>query len=390
MGTQWLARIALSTVAAAGSWLLAEVAVRVLLPPPQLVSVYAKSNYASRLEQENRSRLELTAPRPQAAGLFVATPTGRRMRANTHVRIEPNELSGLDVVVETNSLGYRNREIGPKTRRRVLFLGDSITAADYLPEECCWVRKVEQLSQSTSEPLETINAGVGGIGLQNELAILVETGLGTQPDVVVLGFYLNDVHESRGVQIVQVPRALRWSWVARHVWRAASLFTLLTGSEVQQGIPRSEWEQWFLAARKQYHPAKGDPKHEPAAFHQLLLTQFGDWGNAWYDGAWERMQPNFAELKRLAVTHQFQLLIVCFPVRPQVDADYLYDQPQRKLESVCRELAVPMLDLLPKLRAAAREDAAPLYFDQCHPTVRGSELVAAWVLEFLMAERSAP
>ena len=40
--------------------------------------------------------------------------------------------------------------------------------------------------------VEVINAGVGDTGSQEQIDILEESGLQIQPDIVVLGFYLND------------------------------------------------------------------------------------------------------------------------------------------------------------------------------------------------------
>ena len=73
-------------------------------------------------------------------------------------------------------------------------------------------RLVERLSAEGGEPPETINADVGTIGLEEELAILMETGIQTQPDVVVLDMYLNDVLPSPGVRIVEVPPLFGRSW----------------------------------------------------------------------------------------------------------------------------------------------------------------------------------
>lgn len=97
---------------------------------------------------------------------------------------------------------YRNREISSKTKPRVLFLGDSITFGDYLPEEETFVRRVETLSVNGARPLETVNAGIGAIGLQNALSILMEMGIGIDPDVVVIGFYLNDFRPPPGITIL--------------------------------------------------------------------------------------------------------------------------------------------------------------------------------------------
>jgi hypothetical protein len=169
-------------------FLIAEALVRVLLPPPETITIEHAGDAAGRLAAENRERKEVIATQQfslERAGLLIQTPTGLRMRANTVARIREVPGTTNQVVITTNALGYRNPEIGPKTRTRVLFLGDSITISDYLPEEASFVRRVQALSEAGGgEPLETINAAVTGIGLENELAILRETGLGTAPDVV--------------------------------------------------------------------------------------------------------------------------------------------------------------------------------------------------------------
>ena len=43
------------------------------------------------------------------------------------------------------------------------------------------------------------------------------------------------------------------------------------------------------------------------------------------------MTPVFAAFKRQAEKHGFQLAIVMFPVRRQVDAEFVNDYPQQKM-----------------------------------------------------------
>ena len=58
---------------------------------------------------------------------------------------------------------------------------------------------------------ETVNAGVAGTSVNNPLYILMETGSSITPDVVVVGFYLNDFLDSYGVYIEQAPSVFRYS-----------------------------------------------------------------------------------------------------------------------------------------------------------------------------------
>lgn len=91
---------------------------RLFAEPPQLIDIIALKELPganSGFEKKKGVRLYLT------------TETGLRMRPNTIAIVTNHHLSKRQVVVETNSLGYRNRELGEKRGTRILFLGDSIT-----------------------------------------------------------------------------------------------------------------------------------------------------------------------------------------------------------------------------------------------------------------------
>ncbi len=134
----------------------------------------------------------------------------------------------------------------------------------------------------------------------------------------------------------------------------------------------------------------------PSGLNYAIKRQIGDWGSAWSDGAWEYMRPYFVELRRQADLNGFRLLFVAFPVQNQVAAPFIYDYPQRRFEEVADELDVPMLDLLPLLRAehqgwvqGRRKKDGRLFYDWCHHTPRGNQLIAGWIHEFLQ-EHLAP
>jgi lysophospholipase L1-like esterase len=379
-----LAALALLLGGTVVGFLVAEAIVRVALPPPETVSIERARGLESRLAEENRDRKEVAAASQfDLAGLFVETPTGLRMRAGTVARIhDPAGADGV-IVIRTNSLGYRNPEIGPKTRTRVLFLGDSITVSQYLREEASFVRRVQVLSEAAGEPIETINAAVAGIGLENEIAILRETGLRTEPDVVVLGFFLNDVEPSPGVRVLQPPRFLQWSWFARHLGRKIPFLLR------PETFRLRSWETgpWRRELRSLYPPGDGDPESEPAAFNATILGAYQDWGSAWTASAWRRLEPLLMEFRRLADENGFTPLIICFPVSLQVRARFEYDQPQRRLRAIAERLDVPVLDLLPVLREAAPRAPAKILRDHCHYSEYGNEFLAPIILDFIRAHR---
>ena len=314
---------------------------------------------------------------PAQGFVYISTPTGRRLRPNAHVVIENHSLSKRMIEIDTNSLGYRNREIGHKRGTRLLFLGDSITFGDYLPEKDTFVRLVEGLARSNSLDWETINAGVGAISLENELAILKETGLSLAPDAVIVCYYLNDFHESLGVRI---PEPLDRSRLASHLWWSLQqldrLFQRTTG-RLDIKAWRGEFEA-LLASRQE------DQSEDQRQFYSAVLNAFGDWGGAWSPHTWSRVHPWFEEIQDLASKHGFKLFIVAFPVRAQVEASFIENYPQQHLKEFAAALGVPFLDILPMLREAHASAVTPLFYDQSHHTPEGNRRIALAIYDFLL------
>ncbi|HZN03476.1 MAG TPA: SGNH/GDSL hydrolase family protein [Candidatus Polarisedimenticolia bacterium] len=383
--TEILPRLLLILGGTIAGLLLAEVVVRVALPPPPTV-VIARTDAVTRRAAETRAPKSLrvvTQGDLGPYGFVLETPAGLRMRASSEARIQNYPGATADIIVRTNSLGYRNPEIGPKTKPRVLFLGDSVTLSQYLPEEASFVRRVQALSeQDGGPPFETINAAVAGIGLANEIAILEETGLSTAPDIVVIGFFLNDAEASRGVRLMQPPALLRWSWLAR---QAGAMIPALLEPESFSG---ESWETgaWRAELRRLYPPGPGDPAVDRPAFNAEVLASYFDWGSAWTDSAWGRIEPLLMQFKRLSAEHRFRPMLLAFPATAQVQARFDASEPQRRLGAIARSLDLPLLDLLPRLRETVPKAPRPILADHCHYTDYGNEVLSPWVLKFLRTD----
>lgn len=366
---------------------LAEIAVRLVLAPPQRVAFRGS-----------------TAQRPTAAArdvFMIPTDRGFRHNPNSEVIIENSPVSpGVPLIYRTNSLGQRNREIGPKTGERILFLGDSITFGLGVNEAHTFVRQVEELAHRDGKAWETVNAGVNGLGTNGELAVLSESGLAVNPDVVVLGFYLNDFLESPGIFLTRLPGLLDRSALAHQLGAVVSQHFFLSQSE-REALdsppmlkPPDEiyvWQEEFARASTIVAP---DAASRRAAddLNALVLRFFEDWGGGFSPRVWPKLEGLLAEYARVARQHGIRPMIVAFPVRYQVEPTPLFDYPQQRLRDIARRLQVPYLDMLPRLRAEyAKAGAAgpPLFLDQCHLAARGNEVTAAAIYEFLQRPPAA-
>src|SRR5262245_45917719 len=101
--------------------------------------------------------------------------------------------------VHVNALGLRGPELGPKApgELRVLFLGDSLTYGQGVADDETVPYTLERglRAREPDRAWTVVNGGVRAYGTAQELGLLEELGARIEPDVVVLGWYWNDVAE---------------------------------------------------------------------------------------------------------------------------------------------------------------------------------------------------
>jgi hypothetical protein len=103
-----------------------------------------------------------------------------------------------ETYVVINSLGLRDIETTyekPAQTKRILFLGDSITAGLQVPLEKTFPKILEKnLNVAGIGQWQVLNGAVNAFGTDNELLFYRLEGVKFQPEIVVLGVYLaNDI-----------------------------------------------------------------------------------------------------------------------------------------------------------------------------------------------------
>jgi len=306
--------------------------------------------------------------------LVQQTARGRRLVPNAQVVIKNHYMSQQDVKIDTNSLGFRGPAIPKeKTRHelRIQFLGDSVTVADYLPQEQIFTELVgKQLSQALHpRKVLSINAAIGNVGTEEEVNILEDTLADVQPDLVILNFYLNDSRPPWGFSGEIGDRG----WIRRHSLIVDTIYRQLEERRwmAKQGIERFAWVEAV---------DKLDWRKNSADLKSLAKLAKYDWGAAWEEESWPKVEVQMQRLQKLAARAGARVAVVAFPVRYQVEADYIDDAPQRALEQQAKKMGFAFYDLLPALREAREEK---LFLDHCHPSARGNEIIAKRIGEFI-------
>ncbi len=331
-------------------------------------------------------------------GFFLYSHTGTRLKKNAHGLVRHHTLSKTDIEIRTNSLGFRHRELGPKQpgETRILVLGDSITFGDFVPQDQTYPAVMEQSLRRMfpGRLLEVINAGIGAVDLQNEFAVLMETGLSVKPDIVLVGLYLNDAYASPLLKIVRLPGWLSFSHLARWVLAKVDRLRALYKEHQWENQSPEEWK----AARERFastHPMKETGEWDTEeSFNWHIHHAFQDWGYAWDDGSWEKILPFVDMMRTVSRDAGFKLIFVYFPVRPQIMSKILRNEPQQRFVAEMRKRRLPYLDLLPWLRDKYARDQEDMLYDHCHYKPEGNafigDMLARFAAAYLNFEPSSP
>ena len=176
--TSMVERLALGASGLALAIVVAEIAVRVMVPPPPRARMTDPAGYP---------------PVDNIDELYVYG-AGVRWAHIYDVAAFPREYLGPSgrITYRTNNLGLRGKDVDPAKAfgiRRILCLGDSITFGEGVREEDTWP---EQLGHRLGPRVEVVNAGIQGYDFNHEALYLLLYGRRMSPDVVVMGFFMND------------------------------------------------------------------------------------------------------------------------------------------------------------------------------------------------------
>jgi lysophospholipase L1-like esterase len=297
---------------------------------------------------------------------------------------------GYDAVIDyhgdkyrltVSSQGLRNEEISvpkPAGVYRVIALGDSITEGGGVELDGTFVKLLERSLQieNPEHTIEVINAGTGDYGTEQELIWLRERGLVYEPDLVLLNVYLNDSRSFTPPSSLIATldnfliRRSALYFFGRHATRWLLALQTIKSPDFRFRYD-DEWgsEAWMT---------------DSDALTRLIQEADQDWGLAWKDEELARIEDGITQMIQIANEHGFELLLVIFSVDvqvyAQVDTPLGLDRPQQELVAFAQRQGIPILDLLPLLRAHRASD---LFYDQAHLKPATHQIVADAILQAL-------
>ncbi len=271
--------------------------------------------------------------------------------------------------------GFRgpDREVtGAEGEFRVACVGDSCTFGKGVLEADSWPRQLEGLLRERAPASLVFNLGINGAHGRVYLAHLEQHIADLQPDVVALGYNINDF-----------PNSLRS--VDEKVFKQRGPRRLLP-KWLRDGMGRLALYRFARAAYYEMNQAKDIAASEATARAAAAVPVD--------DAVWDRERGYLTGIRELAAEYGAPVVVFLFPYESQVLIDDYDRGPIERLAAECRGLGLPFFDLAEEFRAAAREEGAPSSLfvkgDRYHPNAAGYSIVARRVLAEFDAIGIAP
>jgi lysophospholipase L1-like esterase len=258
---------------------------------------------------------------------------------------------GMDI--STNSLGMRDRE--PLADRgpgdvRVVAVGDSLTFGMRVAADETWPEVLEaklaaappsSILQGTRR-VEVLNLGVSGYGTLDEAIVVREKAMPLRPDLVIVGYYLNDPEIEPVQQLHQHFRVPLW-------WEHSSLLRFLR-------CEKRKLDQDRLGCGDPFWYLHQDPE------------------------SWRSVVDGFAAIAAAARNGGARVLLVVLPTLRGVERweDYAYRELHDRVVEAGSAAGFETLDVLPAWVASGHAPG-DLAVDGEHPNAVGQGLIGAAV-----------
>lgn len=271
--------------------------------------------------------------------------TVKRQSSNPQISHEHRPLTHsflMGVDVQTNSEGFRDREFdlnkSPDTKR-ILVIGDSVTFGWGVSVENTYPKILERRLNNknpSQKKYEVINTGVGNYNTAQEVALLKERGLKYKPDVIVLGFFINDPEPTQ---------RYAGSFLKEHSY----LFIFL----------KSYFDRNFK---------KLDGRSDYLKYYDSLFTDSNP--------GWPKCVEALKELDQICTSQNIHLFVALIPELHNLSDSYPFKTAYGRVSEVLGTTKAHVVDLLPYFKNTSPESSLWVTIEDAHPNAKAQEIIA--------------
>lgn len=251
--------------------------------------------------------------------------------------------------------GFRRRYSERKENdvTRILIFGDSVTFGYHIEKEDIYSANLERLLNSGSKKFEVVNYGISQYSTVQEVALAEAYVSKMSPDLIILGYVLNDPNPDGSVNDFfkrDKARSLAGNWLLERI-------KLLTNNREEDPV--------------------------------LAGCEFFDYYSRMHCSVqkWGAVQNAFQRLADLSAQYDFPVLLVIFPMFSSEPGATFSEYPWVEVHEQVRNEGIKngfeVLDLLPDFSRYEVQDFKLADHDRLHPNKFGHEVAAKAIYEKL-------
>ena len=251
---------------------------------------------------------------------------------------------------------------------RVVMLGDSVLEGyGVRPADTFGEQLERRLNEAKSRRFEAIRLAMGALNTEQEAHLLEVEGMKYDPDLVVVGFVLND--SGGGFSVKQELASQKKPTLRRRVKEAIKSSAIFLQS--YRAIERLAWRMQF-----KFGVTDSQDKIIRDNYYDRVYSQAKNW---------RRVQGGFEKIASLCGPRGIPVVVVIFPVFHELQ-EYRWRAIHERVRNAAADQGFLVLDLLPVYQPEGAKDVRIGWGDYIHPNERGHQLAGDALYDFL-AER---
>lgn len=310
--------------------------------------------------------------------------------------------------VKINSKGLRDKEYPYRKEEgtfRILVLGDSFTEGFQVALEDTFCKVLEYELNRDGGKFEVINAGFAGVGTDYELLFLRREGYKYSPDLVMIGFFGNDIYDNYRSKTILASSNAPLEYERKGLVTRLKKFLAQSSCAYNYfGYTLPKHVPFLAKVLMNLGLVSFQPMDASDGVDQLHYLVFAkEYGLEW-EKAWDVTEILISEVKKEAEKRGSHLAVISIPFREQVyenlwqsrlskpgmrRREWDLNKPDRLLETFLDDSGIPFLQLLPHFKKAA--DKSELYHtEDGHWNVGGHHLAGQVIYDWLLKEELVP
>ena len=295
-----------------------------------------------------------------------------------------------------NEAGFISREVAPPSSPdefRVLLLGDSFIASAGVPKDQGFPVNLETaLSVSGQVNSRVFNLSFGGYSTDQELMAYQKHGPTIKPNVTILFFYLNDIHDNLFLANQERP-----------------YYSIADDRIVSHLPPKGSWSHirfnllghsalFYRVHRKLFPPL--DYTKPEYTYEEVDRRIFHTPPDPEIEQEWEKISARLKIWTGQSAELGATPLLVYIPSRDQINVSGLYPEisfayksdrrVQNKLAEISQALAFPFLDLTPVFMEQEQIDNRMYNFKDGHWNAEGIQFAVRETKDFILDAIASP